>query len=93
MTAGQVGPAPGKSTTQLAPEATVNDWLPCARIPSCPKPKGSNEDARDTFAVRPAQPDSRLRQQRSDNNGLPTNGAAWRPRFTNGAPQGPRICR
>lgn len=56
MTVKQVGPAPGQPITTLAFEAAVIDWLPGARIPSWPgAPRGSNEEAGDTFAVRPVQ--------------------------------------
>ena len=57
----QVGPAQGKPTTMLALVAAVNDWLPCARIPSWPgAPSCSIREAEDTFAVRPLRLRSEL---------------------------------
>jgi hypothetical protein len=57
VTVKQVGPAPGQPRTNLAFEAVVIDWLPGARIPSWPgAPRVSNEEAGDTFAVRPVSP-------------------------------------
>ena len=57
VTVKQVGPAPGQPTTILAFEAAVIDWLPGARIPSWPGVLGdSNDEAGDTFAVRPVSP-------------------------------------
>jgi hypothetical protein len=56
LTAEQVGPAQAKPRTIVALEAAVNDWLPCARIPSWPgAPGSSTTEAGDTFAVRPVQ--------------------------------------
>jgi hypothetical protein len=58
VTVKQVGPAPGQPITTLAFEAVVIDWLPGARIPSWPGVLGdSNEEAEDTFAVRPVSPE------------------------------------
>jgi hypothetical protein len=54
VTVEQVGPAHGQPRTIVALEAAVDDWLPCARIPSWPgAPSVSNEEAADTSAVRP----------------------------------------
>jgi len=58
VTVKQVGPAPGQPITTLAFEAGVIDWLPGARIPSWPGvPRDFNEEAEDTFAVRPVSPE------------------------------------
>src|SRR5262249_12967921 len=56
----QVGPAYGKPITKMAPVAAFNEWLPYARIPSWPGARRAPaREAGDTFAVRPAQHDSR----------------------------------
>ena len=85
----QVGPAQGKPITMMAFEAAVNDWLPCARIPSWPGAhRAPTKEAGDTFAVRPAQHDSSIATRALDEQRLSPERCGLRPCVTNGAPQG-----